>query len=46
MVGAGADNSDADTVLLIPASETIDDINTASGVEVIDSTFTVDLPDL
>jgi hypothetical protein len=46
MVGAGANNSDANTVLLIPASETIDNINTASGVEVIDSTLTVDLPDL
>jgi hypothetical protein len=46
MVGAGANNSDADTVLLIPASETIDDVDTASGVEVVDSTFAVDLPDL
>jgi hypothetical protein len=46
MVGTSADNSDSDAVLLVPAGETIDDINTASGVEVVDSTFTVDLPDL
>jgi len=46
MVGTGADNSDSDAVLLVPAGETIDDIDTASCVEVIDSTFSVDLPDL
>jgi hypothetical protein len=46
MVGAGADNSDLDTVLLVPAGKTVNDIDTASGVEVVDSTFSVDLPDL
>lgn len=46
MVGTGADDSDADAVLLVPAGETIDNIDTASGVEVVDSTLTVDLPDL
>jgi hypothetical protein len=46
MVGAGADNSDLDAVLLVPAGKTVDDIDTASGVEVVDSTFSVDLPDL
>lgn len=46
MVGASADDSDLDAVLLIPAGETIDNIDAASGVEVVDSTFSVDLPDL
>ena len=46
MVGTGADNSNSNAVLLVPAGETIDDIDTASCVEVIDSTFSVDLPDL
>jgi hypothetical protein len=39
MVGAGADNSDLDAVLLVPAGKTVNDIDTASGVEVVDSTF-------
>ena len=46
MVGTSADNTDADAVSLIPAGETINDIDTVAGVEVVDSTLTVDTPDL
>jgi hypothetical protein len=46
MVGASTNNTDTDTVSLIPAGVAIDDIDTVAGVEVVDSTFTVDTPDL
>jgi hypothetical protein len=46
MVGASADDTDADTVLLVPAGVAIDDVDAVAGVEVVDSTFAVDLPDL
>lgn len=46
VVGASADNADANTVALIPAGITVDDIDAVTGVEVVDSTLTVDAPDL
>jgi hypothetical protein len=46
VVGASADNANADTVALIPASITINDIDAVTGVEVVDSTLTVNAPDL
>ena len=46
MVGASADDADADAVSLIPAGIAIDDVDAVSGVEVVDSTFSVDSPDL
>ena len=46
MVGASADDTDADTVLLVPSGVTIDDVDAVTSVEVVDSTFAVDLPDL
>jgi hypothetical protein len=46
MVGTGADDAHANTVLLVPASIAIDNVDTVAGVEVVDSTLTVDLPDL
>jgi hypothetical protein len=46
MVGARADDTDADTVALIPASETINHVDAVSGVKVVDGTLTVDTPDL
>ena len=46
MVGTGANNPDLDTVALIPSGITIDDIDAVTGVEVVDSTLTVDPPDL
>ena len=46
MVGARADDTDADTVAFIPSSKTINHVYAVSGVEVVDSTLTVDTPDL
>lgn len=46
VVGTSADNADVDPVALVPSGETIDDIDAASGVEVVDGTFSVDTPDL
>ena len=46
MVGTGTDNTDADAVALVPAGETIDNVDTVASVEVVNSTLTVDTPDL
>lgn len=46
VVGTGANNPDLDTVTLIPPGITVDDIDAVTGVEVVDSTLTVDPPDL
>lgn len=46
MVSTSADDTNADAVLLVPAGITVDDIDAVAGVEVVDSTLTVDLPDL
>ena len=46
MVSSGADNADADAIPLIPTGIAIDDIDAVSGVEVVDSAFSVDFPDL
>ena len=46
MVGTGADNADVDAVLLVPASIAIYDVDSISGIEVVDGSFSVDLPDL
>lgn len=46
MVGTCADNADAYPVALVPTSKSIDNVDTVASVEVIDSTFTVDAPDL
>lgn len=46
MVGAGTHDSHADSVPLIPASVSVDDVDTASRVEVVNCAFAVDLPDL
>jgi hypothetical protein len=46
VVGASADNANADAVALIPAGVTIHDIDAVTGVQVVDSTLTVDTPDL
>lgn len=46
VVGTSADNANADAVALIPAGVTIDNIDAVTGVEVVDSTLTVDTPDL
>ena len=46
MVGTSADDADAYPVALIPAGETVDDVDALAGVEVVDGTLTVDAPDL
>jgi hypothetical protein len=46
MVGASADNANVDAVALVPAGETIDNVDAVTGVEVVDSTLAVDTPDL
>jgi hypothetical protein len=46
MISTGADDSNADAVPLIPAGEAIDNVDTVSGIEVVNSSFPVDLPDL
>lgn len=46
MVRAGADNADADPVLLVPAGIAVDDVDSRSRVQVVDSTLAVDFPDL
>lgn len=46
VVGASADNANADLVAFVPAGVTIDNIDAVTGVQVVDSTLTVDTPDL
>lgn len=46
MVGTSADDADAYPVALIPAGETVDNVDAVAGVEVVDGTLTVDAPDL
>jgi hypothetical protein len=46
MVGTSADNTNVDAVALVPAGETIDNVDAVTGVEVVDSTLAVDTPHL
>jgi hypothetical protein len=46
VVGARADDAHLDAVLLIPASIAVNNVDAVPGVEVVDSTLAVDLPDL
>jgi hypothetical protein len=46
MVGASADNANVDAVALVPAGETIDNVDAVAGVEVVYGTLAVDTPDL
>lgn len=46
MIGTGADDADIDPVPLIPSGIAIDDIDSRTSVEVVDSAFSVDFPDL
>ena len=46
MVSSGTDDSNIDPVSFIPACKTIDDIDAIAGVQVVDGSFSVDLPDL
>lgn len=46
MVGTSTDNPDSDAVLLVPSCEAVDDIDAVSCVQVINSSLSVDFPDL
>lgn len=46
MVGTSADNADSDSITFVPTSEAINDVNSVSSVQVVDSTFAVDPPNL
>ena len=46
MVSAGADDSNIDSISLIPAGKTIDDIDAISRIQIVNSPFAVDSPDL
>lgn len=44
MVGTGTDNSDVDSVAGIPSGVSIDNVDSVTSVQVVDSTFSVDSP--
>lgn len=46
VVGTRADNADLDLVLLVPSCKPVDNVDAVAGVKVIDSTLTINLPDL
>ena len=46
MIGSCANNSDIDSVSFVPSSETVDDIDTVPRIEIVDSPFSVDFPNL
>ena len=46
VVGASADNAHSDPVLLVPSRKTVNDVDSVSGVEVVNGTLAVDFPDL
>lgn len=44
MVGPSTDDSDIDSVSLVPSCIPIDDVDSVSCVEIVDGSFSVDLP--
>ena len=46
MIRSGTNNAHTDAVPLIPASVTINDIDTIACIQIVDSPFSVDSPDL
>lgn len=46
VIRAGAHDTDADPVALVPSCEAVDDVDALAGVEVVDGTLAVDAPDL
>lgn len=44
MVSSSTDDSDVDSISLVPASISIDDINAVSCVKIVDSSFSVNFP--
>jgi hypothetical protein len=46
VVGSGANHPNLDAVLLVPSRKPVDHVDSVSGVEIINSTLTIDSPDL
>jgi hypothetical protein len=46
VIGPGTDDADIESIALIPAGESVDDIDTSSGIEIVDGALSVDAPDL
>lgn len=46
MVGTSADNADSDSITFVPTSKAVNDVNSISSVQVVDSTFAVNPPNL
>lgn len=46
MVRSGTDDSNIDSVALVPASKAINDIYAISGIQVVDCPFAIDTPRL
>jgi hypothetical protein len=46
MIGTSADNSDSDSVLLVPSGKPIDNVDPISGVQVVNCSLAVNSPDL
>jgi hypothetical protein len=46
MVGSSAHDADVEAVAFVPASESVDDIDTIACVKVVNGSFSVDEPDL
>ena len=46
MVGSSTDDSNIDTIFFVPTGKTIDDINPVPSIQIIDSSFPVNFPDL
>jgi hypothetical protein len=46
VVGAGTDDADVEPVSLIPAGKSVDHVDAASGIKVVDGALSIDAPDL
>lgn len=46
VVGTSADDSNLDPILFVPSCKAVYNVDTISGVQVINGTFSVDSPDL
>ena len=46
MICTSADDSDIDAILLVPSGEAVYHIDAISSVQIIDSPFAIDFPDL
>ncbi len=46
MVGTSANNADSDSVSLVPAGISVDNVDAASRIQVVNGSLTVDFPNL